>query len=373
MLSLPFLRLVKFIRSFLTSLTRWLWPNRVPTVGNIGDSMSQTIPAVGTSGTTYASDINLFLTEVKNRLEALVPRSSLAPGNLDLGGYTISNALSVNLYDSTGVTAPSSSLYQIGSDLYWMNSGGAVKLTSGTTLNTSLLGGITGDYGGANPAQFRFVDADQEYYAYDDYSGGAWARVWARNFDIAAGATSAVRARLAFGGSVSQTYTLPTAAPAAAAYLQMDTSGNITASNDLSRTTLIPAAASTEAFTVSTAHKQHENAWYLGNSTNAIVYPIVIDVGRTVSTFTLKISKQSDATNTITAVLGSSNGISTFSTMTGFTASNAANNPGVVSLTPSSPTPFVTAAGNQYAVIVTQSSASPSAIDNIGGLTVTHT
>ena len=54
-------------------------------MGDIGDSMP-TIPAVGSSGTTYATNVNLFLTEAKARLEAQVPRESLAPGDLDLDG-----------------------------------------------------------------------------------------------------------------------------------------------------------------------------------------------------------------------------------------------------------------------------------------------
>lgn len=204
-------------------------------MGNIGDSMSGTpIPPVGSAGTGYATDDNAFMTEVKTRLEAQVPRGSLAPGNLDLQNSALQNAGYVSLHDPGSTpSTPASSLQQHSGDLYWVTNTGAAKITTGNALNAGSIGGITGDYGGANPAQFRFVDADQEYYAYDDFSGGAWARVWAKNFDIAAGATSANRVRLAYGGGGSYTLTFPTAAPAATNLVTMNSSGNFAADSVL--------------------------------------------------------------------------------------------------------------------------------------------
>lgn len=204
-------------------------------MGSIGDSLPEgDIPAVGTSGTTYASELNLFLTEVKARLEAKVPKASLAAGALDQNGSAVQNTSYVGIQNAAGApTTPSNSLQAFGGNLYWINTGGAVQITSGTTLNTSLVGGITGDYGGANPAQFRFVDADQEYYAYDDFAGGAWARLWAKNFDLAAGPTSSNRLRMAFGGGASYTLTFPTAVPASDAYVVMGSSGGLSTSTTI--------------------------------------------------------------------------------------------------------------------------------------------
>jgi hypothetical protein len=342
-------------------------------VGNIGDTItSGSIPAVGTGGTTYANNLNLFLTEVKTRLEAKVPRASLADGNLDVNGYPVQNAsyLGLNTQGSTPST-PIGSLQRYNGNLYWINTSGAVQITSGTSLNTTLVGGITGDYGGANPAQFRFVDADQEYYAYDDFAGGAWARIWAKNFDLAAGATSANRVRMTYGGAGSYTLTLPPAVPGATAFLQMDTSGNVTATVPVAHTTNISAAIALAPSP--NANKTSGNACDFGNTTLPITYPLSVDVGRTISTFSLKISKASDATNTITATIGKSDGISTYTTLTGMTASNSANAPGTVTLVPSSPTPYLVASGDQLAIIVTQSDSTPSGVDSTGLATFTWT
>lgn len=339
-------------------------------MGNIGDAISETIPAVGTSGTTYATNINAFLTEVKARLEADVPRASLAAGDLDLNGDDLQNAGYLGLATAASTpTTPVGSLQRYGNNLYWINNAGAVQITSGTSLNTTLVGGITGDYGGANPAQLRFVDADLEYYAYDDYAGGAWARVWARNFDIAAGATSAFRARLAFGGGGNVTYTLPSAAPAAAAFLQMDTSGNITASNNLARVKNIPGSMGIIAN--GAPHTFTDGVWTLGSSILKLFFPIEMDVGQVISSFTLNCIKNSDATNTLTAQLYYNSASSGLTTV-GAAATNAANAPGAITLTTSGLARTVSA--NEFFVLaVEQSDSTPSASDTVRNLIINYT
>lgn len=200
---------------------------------NIGDPLTSDIPLVGSSGTAYATAVNEFLEEVKERLEASVPLSSIDIGELDMANNDILNAHGVGLYPQASATSDTGVIQNIGGDLYWVSTSGAVQITTGADINASGIGGITGDYGGVDPAQLRFVGADQTYYFYDDYSTGAWAYARARGFEIAGGATSTARVRIIWAGSSSYTITLPTAAPAARAMLQMDTSGNITATNTL--------------------------------------------------------------------------------------------------------------------------------------------
>lgn len=204
---------------------------------NIGDPLTSDIPLVGSSGTAYATAVNEFLEEVKERLEASVPLSSIDIGELDMANNDILNAHGVGLYPQASATSDTGVIQNIGGDLYWVSTSGAVQITTGADINASGIGGITGDYGGVDPAQLRFVGADQTYYFYDDYGTGAWAYARARGFEIAGsgggGATSTARVRIIWAGSSSYTITLPTAAPAARAMLQMDTSGNITATNTL--------------------------------------------------------------------------------------------------------------------------------------------
>ena len=210
-------------------------------MGDIGTPMtSGTVPTVGTSGTGYATTINSFLTEVKQRLEAKVPFSSLLVGALDMANSAVQNVSNLLLYPGTGApTTPVGSLQRFSNELYWVGASGAVQITNGTALNSAGLGGITGDYGGVNPAQFRFDDANQVYYAYDDFSGLAWAYVRTRGIEIAGGATSLVRARIDWAGSSSYTLTLPAALPASQVLLQVTAAGQLTASNTLPTNTNI--------------------------------------------------------------------------------------------------------------------------------------
>lgn len=204
-------------------------------MGDIGTPMtSGTVPAVGTSGTGYATTINAFLTEAKGRLEAKVPFSSLLVGTLDMANNAIQNVSNLLLYPGSGVpSTPTGSIQRYNNDLYWVSASGAVQITSGASLNSAGIGGITGDYGGANPAQFRFVDVDQTYYAYDDFGGAAWAYIQGRGMQITAGLTSLVRVRIQWAGSSSYDITLPASLPASQSLMQMDASGNVTASNTL--------------------------------------------------------------------------------------------------------------------------------------------
>ena len=202
-------------------------------MGNIGDTMtSGTVPPVGTAGTAYATQVNSFLTEVKGRLEAKVPLSSLQPGELNLFNNPVSNAQYVGLYEQTALpTLPIGALQSFGGDLYWVSPSGAAKITTGSALNAAGIGGITGDYGGINPAQFRFVDVDETFYAYDNFGLGNWARVGGRSFDVYGAVAGTNRVRITWAGSTSYTITLPAAAPGSGTgIVQMDSTGLMTAS-----------------------------------------------------------------------------------------------------------------------------------------------
>jgi hypothetical protein len=194
-----------------------------------------TVPPVGTAGTGYAATVNAFLAEVKQRLEAAIPLSSLQIADLDMANNAITEVSHLGLYE--GLEEPSTpvgSLQRFENDLYWVSAAGAAKITDGAAINSTSIGGITGDYGGEDPAQFRFVGADKTFYAYDTFAGEEWARVWARSFDVAGDASGTERVRIDWAGSGSSyTLTLPAAVPAARKLIQMGTSGALTASNVL--------------------------------------------------------------------------------------------------------------------------------------------
>ena len=200
-------------------------------MSDIGTPMSGTVPAVGTAGTSYATLITAFLTEVKERLEARIPLDALLIGELDMVNNALSNVSNLLLYEQNAApTDPVGSIQNYGGDLYWVSSSGAVQITTGATLNSASLGGITGDYG-LGAEQFRYDAGDLTYLAYSDFGAGEWAYVKGLGFKVAGGASSAVAATIDWGGSSSYTVTLPTAAPAAQAIIQMEADGDLVASN----------------------------------------------------------------------------------------------------------------------------------------------
>lgn len=181
----------------------------------IGSTLTNDVPAVGSSGTGYATAVNALLEEMKTAIEGTVPFSALSGSTLDMNNVPIIDAAYVAFYNTTGT--PSAALagrfvYSDG-EMWAVNSTGAIQITSGGALNASGIGGIAGDYGGANPASVRFVDAATRYDFYDDYSTLTWAYTRARGLDIAAGATSTVYAQLRYGGAGTLTFTLPPTLP----------------------------------------------------------------------------------------------------------------------------------------------------------------
>ncbi len=335
----------------------------------IGDSISQPIPAVGTAGTTYASQIVAFLTEVKNRLEAKVGMASLLVSLLDMANNAIGNLKYVGLYEQLSApTTPVGSLQRYQDNLYYVGASGAVRITSGTQLDASGIGGIGGDY--AAPAGFWYDLANLSYLAYSDTTTTPkkWARVAAQEFDVYGSIQSTVRVRLDWAGAGSYTWTFPASLPASTKVLQISSTGEVTASN-----TLVDVGFSTERQRVFSpavyldkngTHSFDLNVprWQLAASTNLIVVPLTVETGEELTDFTVYATKQSDATNTLTATLYRVDSAGSSVTAVASASSNA-NNPGNISLSPASFSETVADNGSSYVVYLGQSDSTPSGID----------
>lgn len=347
-------------------------------MGDIGTTItSGSIPAVGTAGTTYASNLNLFLTEVKARLESKVPRTSLADGDLDLNGYDITNALTVGFSPQASTpTTPNNSIQVYNNELWWVGSGGVVQITNGAVLNAAALGGITGDYGGANPAQFRFVDTDQEFYAYDDFAGGAWARVWARNFDLAANNTGNTRVRFEFDGGSSYTLTVPDAAPASTSVVTMDSTGKLLNSARTVVMSVSPATWMTDTSAVAIQDKfiKTNTSWGGPNAvtptTVTLFIPVSAPVGATITGYKLWYRKTTDAAHVFDVTLYKSTATGTVTTPV--TDSINSNNPGYTSLDKTG-LAISTAAGEMYNVRINYTAATNPSGDEFIAFDLTYT
>lgn len=200
-------------------------------MGNIGDPITPSVPAVGSAGPQFATDINAILAEVVARLTAKVPLSSISTNStLNMSGSPITNAGYMTLTDltSTPGVSPVNRITTYQGNLWYVGPSGAIQLTSGATLNAASVGGITGDYTGAGPMQFRYTTATTRYDAYSNFGTSTFGYVRALGFDIAAGASSSFFARLLFAGAANKTYTLPPAAASAGIRpLYIDNAGQI--------------------------------------------------------------------------------------------------------------------------------------------------
>lgn len=204
-------------------------------MSNIGDPFTTAVPPVSSPGPQFALDINDILTEVMSRLSVKVPASSINFNtNLGFVGSAITDVAYITLVNAAASPAtqltPANRITAFSGDLWYVSPSGAIQITTGASLNAAGIGGITGDYGGANPAQLRFDDANQRYDFFDNFGTNAWAIARTRSLQLAAGATSTVLATLSWVGNASnKTFTLPTAPPTSQQLpLWMDTSGNIT-------------------------------------------------------------------------------------------------------------------------------------------------
>lgn len=218
----------------------------------IGDPFTTAVPAVGAIGPQFATDINAILTEVIARLSVKVPVSSVNfNSNLNLAGSTFTNVGSITLVNSptSPAATPINRVTAFNGDFWWVSPAGPVQVTTGATLNAAAVGGITGTYGGANPAQFRYDSVNTRYDAYANFSTGTWAYVRALGFDIAGGATSTAFARLAFLGTLNRTFTLPTdfASTADNKPLYIDSSGQIIVGHTSSKSFTYSAAGMSAA------------------------------------------------------------------------------------------------------------------------------
>ena len=204
-------------------------------MGNIGDPITTAVPTVGTAGPDYATSIDAILTETVARLTTKVtPSSMLFNTTLDLGGEALTQASYVTMVNTTVTPAasPSCRLVVYSGDLWYVSPSGTIKLTTGSALNAAGVGGITGDYGGANPAQFRYDSANARYDAYANYATSTLSGVCAAKFQLAASPTS-FRVTMEPSGAMAANYTLTLppqpASSAQARPLYVDSSGKVTA------------------------------------------------------------------------------------------------------------------------------------------------
>lgn len=198
-------------------------------MGAIGEAFSQSVPAVGTAGTTYASTINAILTEVMSRLSTKVPVGSIAAAlaDLNMNNRAVKNAGYVGFYpqDSAPTGVPYGRITYAAGEFYLVTEGGVIQLTAGGELNAAALAGIGGDYGGSDPALVEFDAGAETYHFWDDAGANQYGIVQARRFDVVDEA-SGFEARVSVPTTIADNYTfvLPEEPPASGTSLLAFTS-----------------------------------------------------------------------------------------------------------------------------------------------------
>ncbi len=304
-----------------------------------------------------------------------------------MGGWGLTGVGRVDFNAVAALAAGANVLFTSSADgeLYWRTTGGTnVKLTNGASINTTLVGGIVGDYSTVG-AEVSYSDADQIYTFKDE--NDKWARIAAGTVRIFEhDTTESVYVEFAAPAALAVSYTVtwPTAVPGAAALMQISAAGVVSFSNTTTETltagaylyttattTIIPssmwAATGTHALVTG-------GYWAWGaTASDQLVVPVPVVVGETLTDFSIYMRKDSDNTNTVTATLVKRASDTGFST-TIATASSAANAPGPITLSPAGFAEAITSVtSHYYEVKITCDDATPSGVDQFFMATATRT
>lgn len=159
--------------------------------------------------------------------------------NADLGwgGFGITALGKISFSAIAAPSGGSKNLFVSSADneLYWRtNAGVNVKLTNGASINTTLVGGIVGDYSTVG-AEVAFVDADQVYTFKDQSSPTKkWARIASGPVRIYENdTTESVYVEHAVAAALAAPYTVtwPAALPASTKLMQISSTGVVTFAN----------------------------------------------------------------------------------------------------------------------------------------------
>lgn len=176
--------------------------------------------------------------------------------DLTFAGFGATNVGRVGFTAVAALSTGARALYVDTADneLYWRtNAGVNVKLTSGTSINTTLVGGIVGDYTAVN-AEVAYEDANDRYTFKQQGSPKPWARVMCGGLQLAEFNTNeSLFVRLIAPAALASSYdvTWPTAPPAATAIVQMSSAGVLSASNTVVELDVANASTFNDDVTVS--------------------------------------------------------------------------------------------------------------------------
>lgn len=311
-----------------------------------------------------------------------------------MGGNAITGLDHIEFDAITPLASGSQDLFvsDVDNELYWRTASGSnVKLTSGTSINTTLVGGIVGDYSSVG-AELAYSDADEVYtFKQDD---GTWASIAGGTVKIYEhGTTESVYVEFKAPTALVTTYTVtwPLAPPSERSMMIMATDGTI--STPTAATTYVGQIAADEYKIADGAiarrvinlangqqtggggHIYNINNWVLTTTSVAeLAFPIELERGDRIKTIAMVINKASNGSNTLTMRLDKTDGLGTATSILdgGAALTNSANAPGTITLGQTLGTPYTFITRECVTVYISHSANPASASDTIYAVEVTY-
>ena len=296
----------------------------MPTLPN----MSLITPTLGGDSGTWDDKINAAFELVDSHDHTAgkgvqVPISALnINADLPLAGYGITGLSKATF---SAIALPSSGALNLfvsstDNELYWRSSGGTnVKLTSGASINTTLVGGITGDYSTVG-AEIAYDDANKRYTFQTQTA--TWARLATGPVRIYEyNTTENVYVEHAVDATLAAPYTVtwPAALPASQSLLQITAAGVVLFSNTLTERPTAPDYQYTEDHFSSSptgflgydlgaaVHTHSQSGWTLASSISPLFCGVIpegtFEISTTVTGWGVRIRKVSADTCTLQAKL----------------------------------------------------------------------
>jgi hypothetical protein len=310
-------------------------------------------------------------------------------------------ALDFEPQTAASMTGYASVLFTNSSDannLYFRNQSGTnVKITDGSTLNVSIVGGIGGDYTSIG-ALVDYDDASDTYRFRQQTSASVrqfakmqCADIKLTEYDPAGDASvpaNFVTLKSPDALAASYDVTWPAAVPGTARFVQMSTAGVLSVSNtttdvvtalDFKHTTnqilILPASSGIDqsgSHTRGTGASGAQNHWILAASTNKILFPIDLKEHDRITGYAVWIDKNTNGSATIAARLFRTDGTAGTETALGAGSSSSANAPNFITLVENGLTIDLDE-DNQYYLMFTPSGSVTTAADLLYHVTIAYT
>ena len=206
----------------------------------IGTSLGITLPTQGGNTGTWGTDLNTEIGKIVTAVEAQVPVTAIdISADFDFNEFAATDVAHVSYRQGTAPTELNTTYVDSTGNLFFRDgANNAVQLTLSGNLNNASAGGL-GDSGGDYGTNGISFDWDgTRYKALDGAGAQDYANVRMQSLELRDGSSNTLTVDVP---SLSSDYnlTLPSAVPGSAAFVQSDTSGNLSFSNNLTGTLAI--------------------------------------------------------------------------------------------------------------------------------------